>query len=284
MLVVAPSGPIEARAFFSGLGWLRTWFRVSVDPGVLGRSGFSAGAAADRVLALNRAFAREEFSAVIAARGGYGAGDILDEVDWSLLARAPKWLVGFSDITVLHHEAARHGVVSLHGSNVSSLGAASARARADWLALLARPETRTMWSGMGMLWSGSAEGTLVGGNLCVLHSLAAERRLALPEGAVVLFEDVAERPYRIDRMLRGLERGGHLARAAGFVFGGFTAADPAADGVRIDDVLAAFSERVQRPTCARAPFGHITHNRPFYHGGFARLDASRGELTFGALP
>src|SRR5262249_4140972 len=157
-----------------------------------------------------------------AFRGGYGASRFAHRVDWSALARHPRWIVGFSDVTALHVEALRVGVASIHGPHVASLGRAGRRARDGFRASLERPRARRDFVGLDVVARGEHRGIIVGGNLTMIHACAAAGRLELPQGAVLFLEDVTERPYRIDRMLTTLELGGHFDRVGAFVLGDFT--------------------------------------------------------------
>ncbi len=122
-----------------------------------------------------------------------------------------------------------------------------------------------------MLRGGEARGVVVGGNLSLLHAMAAAGRLLVPRGAVLALEDINEAPYRIDRMLTSLRLGGHLARASAIVLGAFTRCTTAADGRSVDEVLAERTIGLGLPVLAGAPFGHEAHNEAFVLGRVARI-------------
>ncbi len=137
VVVVAPSSPLPVSQFWPGLAWLRTRYRVRLSAGALSRDGFLAGNDARRRDEILRAIADNDVRAIVAARGGYGAMRIVDELPWDDFARHPKWIVGFSDITALHAMAWRAGVASVHGPNVTGLGPeASPAIRAAWISSL----------------------------------------------------------------------------------------------------------------------------------------------------
>jgi muramoyltetrapeptide carboxypeptidase len=238
-----------------------------MSPGALARTGYLAGDDARRARELSAALLDAEVRAVVAARGGYGAMRILDQVPWAELARRPKWLVGFSDVTALHTMALSAGIASVHGPNVTGLGAtASPAVRGAWLHCLERPSAGVAWRGLRVLRAGEARGPIVGGNLAILHSLAAAGRLWVPHGAVLALEDVGEAPYRVDRMLTSLALGGHCARAAALVFGSFERCPPGPDGTTVDRVLEACARALDVPAVAGAPFGHDEGNLAFILG------------------
>jgi len=214
----------------------------------------------------------DDVKAIVAARGGYGAMRIVEHLPWTEFARRPKWIVGFSDVTAIHAAAWRRGVASIHAPNVTSLArGASPRVRAAWLAALERPRARRRWGTPRVLCGGEASGTLVGGNLAVIHALAAAGRLEIPPGSVVALEDVAEPAYRVDRMLTSLLFGGYLANAAAILFGGFEGCAERADGRTIDAVLEERTRALGIPVVAGMPFGHGDPNDAFVLGANVRV-------------
>jgi muramoyltetrapeptide carboxypeptidase len=263
--VVAPSSPFPRDELWRGLAWLRARYRISMSAGALARDGFLAGADARRTDEMRRAMLDDDVKAIIAARGGYGALRLIDDLPWTTFAARPKWLVGFSDITALHAIAWRSGVASVHGPNVTGLGRDPA-ARSWWLAALERPTSSRAWVRLRVLRAGEARGLLVGGNLSLLHTMAAAGRLTIPEGAVLALEDVSEAPYRLDRMLTSLRLGGHLDRVSGVLLGGFDLCEARGDGRTADEVLEAFARRLSVPVLAGAPFGHGLCNEAFVLG------------------
>jgi muramoyltetrapeptide carboxypeptidase len=277
--VVAPSSPFPREDLMRGLAWLRQRYRLRIGAGILARDAFLAGSDARRGAELARAMTDPEVKAIVAARGGYGAMRIVDALPWGELARRPRWLVGFSDVTALHAMAWRSGVASVHGPNVTGLGRdATPATRARWLASLERPESPHSWSDLRVLRPGQARGPIVGGNLSLLHAMAAAGLLVVPEGAILALEDVTESPYRIDRMLTSLRLGGHLARTSGLVFGGFDRCAPGTDGRTADEVIEERTRDLGVPVLAGAPFGHGLRNDAFVLGSTARIE--RDSLLF----
>lgn len=278
--VVSPSSPVHRSQFFPGLAWLRGRYRIRISTGALSSSGFLAGSDERRREEFLRALADDEVRAVVAARGGYGAARLVEDLPWGALATRPKWIVGFSDVTALHAMVWRAGVASIHGPNVTGLGGTSSPSiRAAWISSLEAPAAPRVWRGLRVVRPGAARGVVVGGNLSIVHAMAAAGRLALPDGAILVLEDVSEAPYRIDRMLTSLGLGGHLARASAIVFGAFDRCGPGPDGVVVNDVLEERSRALAIPVLAGAPFGHQAHNKAFVLGGDALVEGD--ELRFG---
>ncbi|APR76311.1 Muramoyltetrapeptide carboxypeptidase [Minicystis rosea] len=281
--VVAPASPFERSLAWVGLGFLAQRYRVRVSPGIFARTGYLAGDDDRRRDELVGALTDPEVRAVLAVRGGYGASRFVHTIDWSVLAEKPRWIIGFSDITALHVEAARVGVASIHGPNLTAFGRADMAARASFLRIIENPEQEIVYRDLGVIHEGTAEGPLYGGNLALLQACAAAGRLVVPEGAILLIEDVTERPYRIDRMLATLIAGGHFSRISAVVVGDFTQCDPGPDGVTVDQVIDHHLGRLGVPVVRGVPVGHGDRNDPVVLGGRARVVAQgrAGTVTLG---
>jgi len=279
LAVVAPSSPAPREELLRGLAWLRTRYRLRLSSSILSRHGYLAGDDERRAAELAAAMVDPEVGAIVCARGGYGAMRIVDRLPWNAFVASPKWIVGFSDVTALHTLATARGIASVHAPNVTGLGRAiTAAERATLLDALERPTRAETWDGLSALVPGDVEGPVVGGNLALLQAMAAGGRLSLPPGAILVLEDVTERPYRIDRLLTSLVLGGHLSRIGALVFGDFTECEPGPDGVTVLDVLRDRTHALGVPVATGAPFGHGSPNRAFVLGRRARLSSSR--LTF----
>jgi len=277
--VVAPSGPFDRAAALAGIAWLEKRYRVVYRPSLFARQGYLAGSDQRRLTELQSAL-DADVRAVIAARGGYGLSRIVHRIDWTSALAKPRWIVGFSDITVLHAEAWRRRLASLHGAMVCSLGSADTRSRNQWIATLEEPRSQRTLPNLVSWRRGSAAGILVGGNLAMLHACAAAGRLRIPKGAVVLLEDVGERPYRVDRMLTNLITGGHLLKASAVLVGDFTDCAPGSDETTVEHVLRERLLALDVPVLAGAAVGHGRRNDPLVLGQRAEVTAGR---TAGAV-
>lgn len=277
--VFAGSSPFEPTLAWRGLGWLARRYRVVFDRSVFARAGYLAGPDERRRGELAGYLADPGIRAIFAMRGGYGLSRFAHGLDWSRLAAEPRWLVGFSDVTALHVEAARSGVASVHGPMVAALGRADEVSRGLTLRAVEEPLAPFRLEGLSCLRAGRAEGPLFGGNLTLLHACAAAGRLLVPPGSLLLIEDVTERPYRIDRMLTTLLVGGHLDRVAGVVVGEFSDCAPGPDRVTTEQVLAERLGSLGVPVVAGAPIGHGVRNVPVVLGRRYALDAEVGVLV-----
>lgn len=277
---MAPASPFPRDELLRGLAWLRARYRVRLSPGAFEREGYLAGGDARRAGELAAALRDDEVRAIVAARGGYGAMRVVDALPWDELARRPKWIVGFSDVTALHVMACRRGVRSVHGPNVTGLGRGITPAeRLAWLGCVEGAAGPRTWQGLRVLRGGRGEGPLVGGNLSLVYAMAAAGRLAIPPRAVLALEDVTEAPYRVDRMLTALRLSGALERISAIVLGGFDRCSPGVDGRTVDEVLVDRLHDLRVPVVAGAPFGHGARNEAFVLGAAARVED--GDVTLG---
>jgi muramoyltetrapeptide carboxypeptidase len=277
--VVAPSSPFDGARFDRGLALLQARYRAHLADALFERSGFLAGSDAQRLHGLQSALADPQAQAIVAARGGYGASRLLPELSLEAVRRANKWLVGFSDVTALHALWTRAGVCSIHGPMVCSLWEAKPEIQAQWFALLEGQPPRPL-SGLRALRGGRAAGKLFAGNLTVLAALAGTPYMVDLDGAVLLLEDVAERPYRLDRMLTTLLQAGALRGVRALVLGQFTDCEFGPDGVSAYQVLEERLGALGVPMLGDAPVGHVPDNVPLLLGAQVEIDADAGVLTW----
>ncbi len=285
MIAVAPSSPFDVAAFEQGLSLLRERYRVEHRSDLTARAGFLAGDDDRRLGELQAAIDDDSVNAIVAARGGYGATRLLDRLDLRALSRQPKLLVGFSDVTALHALWARAGVRSIHGPMIATLGKRG-RAAAERLCAVMEGSVPPAMDGLRIEVPGRVRGILLGGNLTVLSALIGTPFMPSFASAVLFLEDIGERPYRVDRMLTTWHQAGAFAGVAGVVLGAFTDCDPAADGVRVGDVLRAQLSRLGVPVLSGLAAGHIDDNHPLPFGALVDVDAtdagpdSAGVITF----
>lgn len=277
--LIAPSSPFDRTLVLCGAAWLGARYRVEFDWSMFERTGFLAGSDGRRLNELNLALQDPSLGAIIAARGGYGLTRIAHLADYAALARHPKWLIGFSDITALHVEALKVGVVSLHGPNAAGLGRGDAWTRARFLGAVEHPEAPLHFDNLRCVADGRASGVLAGGNLSLLFACQATGRLHLPHGALLVIEDVTESSYRVDRMLSALLASGALDRISGVIVGDFTDCPDGPHRVPVSAVLAERLGQLGVPIAAGLRFGHERWNEFVPLGRHARLDASAGTLA-----
>jgi len=278
--IIAPSGPFDRTLFWKAIGWISRYYRPLFEPTIFTRDGFLAGTDERRRAELQLAIDDPEISAIVVARGGWGAARLTSGVDFCGLISHPKWIVGYSDPTTLHLCAWQVGVASMHANNLVSLGRGDAQARSAWLDALEYPDQSRVLAGQPLC-GGNASGVLVGGNLTVLFSTLAAGRLRFPDNCILALEDIGESSYRVDRMLHALKSSGATDRVAAYALGQFVDCDAGKFGVSVDDVLVEQLGRAGVPVVKGLPFGHTRVNAPLPFGTRATLNGSSGELRLG---
>ncbi|MFD8151345.1 LD-carboxypeptidase [Streptomyces sp. NPDC059720] len=289
--VVAPSGPVPEERLQAGLDILRGWdLDPVVAPHVLGRDrtlGYLAATDAQRAADLEHAWCDPAVAAVFCARGGYGAQRMVDLVDWDAMrAAGPKVFAGFSDVTVLHQAFATHlRLVTLYGPAAAGVDFLKhARAQDHLRATLFEPESvRTVSAvppGGRALVPGRARGVTLGGCLSLLASdLGTPHARPGARGGLLLLEDVAESPYRLDRYLTQLLRTGWLDGTTGILLGSWEACGP------YEDVRTVLRDRLGGlgvPVVEEFGFGHGEGALTLPLGVVAELDAEAGTLKLDA--
>lgn len=212
---------------------------------------------------LQRFIDDDSIKAIIAARGGYGTVRIIDHVDFSRIASHPKWLVGFSDITVLHaHMFANYQVQTIHGQMPVNIPDASAHSLETLRKALFGEDISYSFSSHELNRSGKATGTLIGGNLSLLVAVLGSVSDYNYDDKILFIEDVGEYLYSIDRMIRALDRAGKLRNLAGLVVGGFTETkdNDIPFGQTVPEIMMEVVKNYNYPVCFDFPAGHIPDN------------------------
>jgi muramoyltetrapeptide carboxypeptidase len=220
--------------------------------------------------------------AIFCARGGYGTARLLDELDFDGFARAPKWVAGFSDITVLNGHLLQLGYQSIHGAMPFAFGQPGGE--------LALSSLHSTLFGESIAYEapahplnrpGTATGELVGGNLSLLQTSTGTRSQASFAGRILFLEDLDEYLYHIDRMLLHLHRSGQLAGLAGLVVGHFSQMRDNAIpfGQEAYEIIDHYARRYEFPVGYNFPVGHEADNRALVVGRPATLTVGAGGST-----
>lgn len=224
---------------------------------------------------LQRFLDNSEIKAIIAGRGGYGTLRIIDDLDFSSFKQHPKWVVGFSDITVLlSHLMAKLHIQSIHGQMPVTFEDATPESLESLRqALFGEPLQYTYHSDFPNV-TGQAEGLLIGGNLTLLIALEGSASAMDYTDKILFLEDVGEQEYAIDRMMRILKRSGKLARLKGLIIGAFNelSVETIPFGHTPEEVILDIVKEYGYPVCFNFPVGHIDDNRALTLGKIARLN------------
>jgi muramoyltetrapeptide carboxypeptidase len=253
---------------------------------VFARDGYFAGSDSRRAEDLAAMIQDDEVRAIHFARGGWGMSRILHAVPWATLARRPKLLIGYSDLTSLFAPALdRAGLATIYGPLVTELGRGRSFDRASLERAYFHPARplRIPIPKSGLWRSGSAEGRAAGGCLTLLAHLAGTDYAPRLRGRVLLLEEIQEPPYRLDRLLTQMELAGMLDGLRGVLIGSMTDCDPSPGSAPTHsarDILLDHLGGRGIPVIAGMRFGHLDRKRSIPIGFRVRIDAKRREVVF----
>ena len=294
--IIAPaSPPPDPNAIDRAVAALEKFgFKPKLSAHVRARNGFLAGSDRDRAADLMAMFTDKKVKAIFCLRGGYGSARILDLLDYGIIRRHPKILCGYSDITSLHGALQKKAnLISFHAPMLH--GALSADdlpefTRASFLRTLMQAEPAGSIcagydkKGVSILRRGVATGLLIGGNLSVLCASIGTPYQPKFKGRILFWEDVGERPYRLDRMLTHLLSAGILQQVAGIAVGVNNNCEekkipPTGEYTQSSaDVIAERLADLKVPVVTGLPFGHVAMNATLPVGAKAKLDGNNGDL------
>lgn len=261
--IVAPAKAIakeaisHAKTFLEGAG-----FKVKIGNHCIGNHHYFSGSDAERVEDFQNAINDEEVKAIVCARGGYGCVRIVDRINWVDFLDQPKWIVGFSDVTVFHQRLTNLGVASLHATMPLNYKDNSQNALASMVKALTGEKLSYSWNGSTSNKTGMAEGELVGGNLAVLCGLIGTTDMPDYKDKILFLEEVGEHLYALDRMFYQLEKSGILDQIRGLVLGSFiNIKDTEVPfGKSLDEIILAHFKYRNIPIAFDFPAGHIDDN------------------------
>lgn len=218
---------------------------------------------------LQRFIDDDSIQAIIAARGGYGTVRIIDHIDFSNLIHHPKWLVGFSDITLLHsHLHTNYGLQSIHGQMPVNIPDASSQSLQTLHKALFGETLTYRFNSHSLNRAGKAIAPVVGGNLSLLIAALGSVSDMDYAGKILFIEDVGEYYYSIDRMLYTLKRAGKLSRLAGLMIGAFSDMkdNDIPFGFTVPQIVMNLVKEYDYPVCFDFPAGHIPDNHAIIFG------------------
>lgn len=273
--ITAPAKAIETETVLATRRFLESWgYRVKISANCLGRFNYFSGTDEERLADFQLGIDDFEVKAVLCARGGYGCVRIVNHLDWTRFKENPKWIIGFSDVTVFHQKLHRLGYQSIH--SIMPLGFLEGTEDAKNTLKGAMSASAYELSGPKSEYNcfGAAIGGLIGGNLTIIHSLLGTPLSYSFENKILFIEDVGEHVYKIDRMLQSLKLAGVFNKISGLVVGAFTEIEDTdvPFGKSIHELILNYIKDQQIPVAFDFPIGHINDNRAIVVG-------KQGQLT-----
>ena len=272
--ICAPAKAIDkesinfAQQFFENIG-----YKTELSKHVLGQENYFSGSETERLEDLQQGLDHPNAKAILCARGGYGCIQLLEKLDWSNFNKKPKWVIGFSDITVLHLALSKMGIPSLHATMPLNFKKNSPLSLSSLLSAL-NNESFTV-SAPSSIYNqpGKVEAEVVGGNLAIIHAMLTYLGVDFFKNKILFIEDVGEHLYKIDRMLYGLKYNGALNHISGLIVGGFTSISDTDEpfGVSLEQIILNHLSHRTIPIGFNFPSGHLEDNQAIILGKIHNL-------------
>lgn len=275
--IVAPAGKVSKEKVLPGIELLQEMgYEVLIGNYLFDRHFQYAGTDLQRAADLQEAISDPLTRVIICARGGYGSVRIIEKLDFTDLRNHPKWLVGFSDVTVLHSVFNSLGIASVHGAMPGSFleNKRPLKSFRSLMDVLTAGTSQMDMEANALNRRGKCSGELVGGNLSLLYSLQGTPWQLDTKGKILFIEDVSEYLYHLDRMMQNLRLSGQLKNLAGLVVGGFTEMkdNESPFGKSASEIILEAVQEYHFPVCFDFPAGHIPRNISLILGAQYSMD------------
>ncbi|MBP8066326.1 MAG: LD-carboxypeptidase [Flavobacterium sp.] len=238
------------------------------------------GTDSERAADLQEMLDDDNIKAIWCARGGYGTVRIIDSLDFTKFKKHPKWIMGFSDVTVLHSHLNTLGIASLHSIMPFTVPKAPEEVKETLRKALFGEKIKYVVETKGYEFQGKAKGQLVGGNLSILYSLLGSKSSLNTKGKILFIEDLDEYLYHIDRMMQNLKRNGYFENLKGLIVGSM--ADMHDNEIPFGQnevgIITAIAKDYNIPVCFYFPSGHQKDNRTLVLGKEVELEINAEEI------
>jgi len=260
VIVLSPSGRVNEEKVRENSKILESW-GLTVSFGKHAFSFFNklAGKDENRLHDLQQALDNPNIKAIFCSRGGYGLVRIIDKLELSGFVKNPKWIVGFSDVTVLHNHIHTHtGIATLHAPMVNSydstpeIGITSLK--------------QALFTDNYQLPTSFNKKTIVGGNLAIVYSLLGTNSDIDTSGKVLFLEEIGEYAYNIDRMIHGLKKAGKFNKLNGLLIGQISGTKEDDFGFTVQEIIENCTQEYDFPIYYNIPVGHVDDNRALVLG------------------
>ena len=283
--ITCPAGAVEMQSLQCCISTLKNWgLNVKFGKTIGKHWQRFGGTDAERLEDFQSLIDDETIQAIIFAKGGYGTMRIIDEIKWDKFRKKPKWLIGYSDLTVVHmHVHSNLNICTIHGNMSNGFnGDPGHPSAASLYEVLFGNKVQYSIKGFPLNRTGITQGKVIGGNLSMVNACAASKSDIKTDGKILFIEDVSEYKYTIDRMMMSLKRSGKLDRLAGLIVGEFTATKHEAEdsfSLGIEDIICDKVKEYNYPVCFHFPAGHIADNRALKMGVNYQLKVGRDVVS-----
>ena len=291
--IISPaSSPDDLSTVENGVKYLeKLGYRVEIGKNVGQNFGYLAGTDQQRVDDLHYMFKKKDIKAIFCARGGYGTPRLLDKIDYSLIRRNPKILVGYSDITALQMAIMKKtGLVTFAGPMLSmdfQSDISEFTEEMFWKILtsnkkygrISQPDDEKIFE----LHKGQARGRILGGNLSVFTSLVGTQYFPDLKDRILILEEIGEMPYRIDRLLNQLRLHKAFVHIKGVILGAFIDCnehDPLKKTLSLGEVISEYLEGTKMPVVYNFKHGHIRNSITVPFGIVTKINTSKNIIEY----
>ena len=280
---VTPAEMDEAFRVFGSWG-----LQVVTGTHLFGQSNQFSGTDEERTADMQMMLNDTSIKAIVCARGGYGTIRIIDKLDFTVFKQHPKWIVGYSDITVLHsHVQTQLGIETVHATMPINFCDSGSETSIETLqkALFGEPLSYTI-EPHELNIAGNVSGQLTGGNLSILYSLLGSASDIETRDKVLFIEDLDEYLYHIDRMMVNMKRNGKFDGLKGIIVGGLTKMNDntVPFGLTAEQIISEYAQQYTIPVCFNFPAGHMADNRALVMGREIQLNVEPNAVSVQFLP
>lgn len=279
--VVCPSGFMPYEKAETCINTLQQWgFKVKVSKTLGNQFNYFAGTDAERLHDLQQALNDKEVKAILCGRGGYGVSRIIDDIDFTYFKKHPKWIIGFSDITLLQsHIFTKYKIATLHSPMAAAFNDGEANKKYVLSlknALYGKPAIYKC-KGNNLNIEGTAKAKLVGGNLAMLAHTCGTSSCFKTKNKILFIEDIGEYIYNIDRMLIQVKRAGLLDDLESLIIGGFTDMKDTTIpfGDTLENIIFYHIKDYGYPVCFDFPVSHAKENYALKIGAEYKLEVTK---------
>ncbi|MBP2833168.1 LD-carboxypeptidase [Aquimarina sp. U1-2] len=281
--IVSTAKKVNYREIEEAIYWLKQWGLEPVKGSTIDKVHHQfAGSDSERVEDFQRMLDSNDIKAIWCARGGYGTIRILDGIDFSVFKKQPKWIIGYSDITVLHSHIHNFKIKTIHAAMPFDFyKGTQASINSLEEVLFGQLGAYTIASSKKNK-TGKGSGQLIGGNLSILYSLCGSPSALDTAGKILCIEDLDEYLYHIDRMLYNLKRNGYFDQLSGLIVGGMTKMHDniIPFGRNVKEIILDIVQEYDFPVAFNFPMGHIEDNRALILGSKIALEVSKESVKF----
>lgn len=282
--IVAPARKVTPLEMDAAISTLTSWgLQVITGSHLFGAFNQFSGTDQERAEDFQSMLDKQEIKAIFCARGGYGTVRIIDKLNFTQFEQHPKWIVGYSDITVLHsHIQANLGIETMHAIMPINFADADNTEALESLRKALFGETLLYTTHAHPLnKTGSISGVVTGGNLSILYALSGSASDLNCDDKILFIEDLDEYLYHIDRMMQNLKRSGKLSQVKGMIVGGMTKMNDnaIAFGKTAEQIVAEYAHEAGIPICFGFPAGHLNNNRALILGREIQLNIHKEHVS-----